>query len=212
MTTKEKVASMMHKAAAARRLSDKVMAKRAEYRSMPSDAYLEGFSKAAEYYGADPVELMKAAGMWDNIKGGVKSIAGVIGSGVRGQINGMKAVGQGMWNGAKQIGQGNFGQGFKTMGQGVVNGASAYGQSMWNGAKAVGNGIANGAKAVGNGIANGAQNAWSGAGGFAPAMQRRLGLGAGRAAIPQRPPVFNPMAGVGRSAAALRASAKMPRQ
>jgi hypothetical protein len=61
MTTKEKVVSMMRKAAAVRRLNDKVMAKRAEYRNMPSDAYLEGFSKAAEYYGVDPVALLKFA-------------------------------------------------------------------------------------------------------------------------------------------------------
>ena len=120
MTTKDKVLVMMHKAAAARSLNDKIMAKRAEYRSMPSEAYLEGFRKAAEYYGVDPVELVKAAGlgdMWNgavdgvkqmgkNMWGGVKSIAGGIGSGVKGSVNGMKAVGQGMWNGAKQIGQG----------------------------------------------------------------------------------------------------------
>lgn len=61
MTTKEKVVSMMRKAAAARRLSDKVMAKRAEYRSMPSEAYIAGFRKAAEYYGVDPAALLKLA-------------------------------------------------------------------------------------------------------------------------------------------------------
>jgi len=61
MTTKEKCLVMMHKAAAAKRLSDKVMAKRAEYRAQPSDAYVAGFCKAAGACGVDGAQLLKEA-------------------------------------------------------------------------------------------------------------------------------------------------------
>ena len=161
MTTKEKVVSMMRKAAAARRLSDKVMAKRAEYRSMPSEAYMAGFAKAAESYGVDPVELMKAAGMWDSIKGGVqqfgqnvlngaKAVGNAAMQGVKGVGNAAMQMGKGVANGAKQIGQGNFSQGFQTMGQGALNGMKTYGQTFVNGARNMGNMAMQGAQALGN--------------------------------------------------------------
>lgn len=94
MTTKEKCLVMMRKAAAAKRLNDKIMTKRAEYRAQmqPSEAYIAGFCKAAEAYGVDPEELLKEA-QW------LKSIG-------KGIVGGAKALGNAALGGAKMLGNG----------------------------------------------------------------------------------------------------------